>query len=75
MSAFGKGFSLFTCTYDMVLLLPVLTYFTRKFYRMTKSVWFGAFLNSLLVAWNLVSSTGINDRFYAIGFFSRFFNI
>lgn len=75
MLCFDKPFSLFTCTYDMVLLIPILTYFTRKFYKVTRSVWFGAFLNALLVAWSLVSSTGINDRFYAIGFFSRFFNI
>lgn len=75
MLCLGKKFSLFTCTYDMVLLIPVLTYFTRKFFRMTKSVWFGAFLNSILVAWNLVSTTGVNDKFYAIDWLSRFFNI
>ena len=75
MLFFDKPFSLFTATYDMVLLIPILTYFTRKFYKITGSVWFGAFLNALLVAWNLVSTTGINDRFYQIGFFSRLFNI
>lgn len=75
MFFFDSPFSLFTGSYQMVLFLPLLTYFTRKFYKMTGSIWFGAFFNSMLIAWSLVSSTGINDKFYAPGLFSIVFGV
>lgn len=75
MFFFDKPFSLFTGSYQMVLFLPLLTYFTRKFYKMTGSIWFGGFFNAMLIAWSLVSSTGINDKFYALGFFSVIFGV
>lgn len=75
MMTTGKNFSPFTGSYQMVLIAPITVYIARKCYNMTKSVWLGTFVNSMLVAWSLVSSIGINDSYWSIGFFSRLFNI
>lgn len=71
----GNSFSSFVGAYQMVLIIPITIYISRKCYNMTKSIWLGSFINAMFVAWSLVSTNGVNDMYHAIGFFSRFFNI
>lgn len=60
----GLFFSSFICSYHMVSVVPITTYLNRKMYRLTNSIWAGAALCAILVAWSLVCTLGINDVFY-----------
>lgn len=60
----GLFFSSFICSYHMVTVVPVTAYLNRKMYRLTNSIWTGAALCSILVAWSMVCTLGINDVFY-----------
>lgn len=60
----GLFFSSFICSYQMVTVVPLTTYVNRKIYKLTNSVWAGAALCAMLVAWSLVCTLGINDVFY-----------
>ena len=55
-----KFFASFITYYYTLLYVPITVYINRKFYKLTNSVWAGTFVNSLMAAWFLVSSTGIN---------------
>ena len=70
----GTLVSNFTSSYGMLVIVPITAYITRKMYKVTNSIWLGAFINSLLVAWHLISSSGLNT-FYVQNFFTIFFNI
>ena len=48
----------------MLTVVPITTYLNRKMYKLTKSIWAGAALCAILVAWTLVCTLGINDVFY-----------
>ncbi len=60
----GLFFSSFICSYQMVTVVPLTTYVNRKMYKLTNSIWAGAALCAMLVAWSLVCTLGINDVFY-----------
>ncbi len=60
----GRSFSPFTCSYSMLLLVPLTVLINRRLYRRTNSVWLGAFVNALLIAWVLVCSNGTSDMYY-----------
>lgn len=60
----GAAISDFTLSYSMLLFVPMTVYVTRKMYKLTNSVWLGALLNSLLLAWTLTCSAGIADKYY-----------
>lgn len=60
----GLFFSSFICSYQMLTVVPITTYLNRKMYKLTKSIWAGAALCAILVAWTLVCTLGINDVFY-----------
>lgn len=60
----GLFFSSFICSYHMVTVVPLTTYVNRKMYKLTNSIWVGAALCAMLVAWSLVCTLGINDVFY-----------
>ncbi len=53
-----EAFVNWNSTYSMLILVPVIAYLNRKMYKLSNSIWLGAALNSLLVAWNLISSMG-----------------
>ena len=48
----------FFCTnFAAVLVVPACAFLSRKLYNLTGTVWFGALLNSMLVAWMWCSMT------------------
>lgn len=71
----GGNFSNFIGTYNIVLIVPITAYISRKCFNMTKSIWLGSFVNALLVAWSAVGYVGMNDTYVPMGFFSILFNI
>lgn len=71
----GAAISDFTLSYSMLLFVPVTVYITRKMYKVTNSVWLGAFLNASLLAWSLVCSAGIADNYYGQGIISLLFGV
>ncbi|WP_394961145.1 dienelactone hydrolase family protein [Candidatus Allofournierella merdavium] len=71
-----RSFSSFVSTYQMIILIPITVYITRKMFKLTNSIWLGAAMNSLLIAWSICSSTGLNlDRYLPQTWMSVFFNI
>lgn len=71
----GAAISDFTLSYSMLLFVPVTVYITRKLYKITNSVWLGACINAILLAWSLVSSAGIADQYYGQGIISILFGV
>lgn len=59
-----KMFSHFGSTYGFLLIIPLTVYITRKMYLITKSIWYGAIVNALLVSWSIISTVGINADHY-----------
>lgn len=53
-------FSSFILTYGAIITVPINVFVIRKSYKMTKSVWVGVIVCSLLTAWLLVSTSGMN---------------
>ena len=46
--------------FALPLMLPLMTYLSRKLYKLTGNVWTGTILITLLVSWATVSSIGYN---------------
>ena len=69
----GNLFCDFKCLYSVLLFVPISTYVSRKLYRLTNTVWAGAFCNSLLLAWCMVAATGLSN--YPQTWFSNFFGV
>ena len=59
----GKSVTSFLLTYGAVLFLPILTFVSRKAYQLTKTVWVGTFVNTILMAWMLVCMSGTNGSY------------
>lgn len=74
--AANQSFSSFISTYQMVVFIPITVYITRKMYKLTNSIWLGAALNTLLVAWAICSGMGLNiDYYLPQTWLSVFFNV
>jgi hypothetical protein len=71
----GKPFSDFTLSYAMLFFVPVTVFISRKVYKMTRSVWLGALINAMLLAWILVCSAGMADAYYGQNLLDIFFGI
>lgn len=71
----GAAISDFTLSYSMLLFVPVTVFITRKMYKTTNNVWIGAIINSILLAWTLVCSAGIADKYYGQNLISVLFNV
>ena len=70
----GKGaFVNWNSSYGMLVLLPLHTLLNRKLYRLTKSVWLGAVLNALLIAWTMICINGY-ATYFGQGPISNFLN-
>jgi hypothetical protein len=67
-------FASFTLTYSFLILIPLTIYINRKMYILTKRVWVGALLNTMLVAWSIASTVGTNDFYTAQTWLSNFLN-
>lgn len=74
LHAGGAQFSNWQFTYQFLLAVPVTTYLSRRLYKVTGSVWLGAFVNALLLGWSFVGPAGYMI-FHAPGWFSVFFHI
>ena len=70
----AKFFASFSLTYGVLIWVPINVYITRKMYILTKSVWVGALLNTMLIAWSLASTVGVNDLYTAQSWLSNFLN-
>ncbi|MCR4607838.1 MAG: alpha/beta hydrolase [Oscillospiraceae bacterium] len=71
----GKLFSSFICSYQMLMFVPATIVISRKFYKLTNSVWVGAFINAMFLAWSFVGGNGLADGYYAQRFASIFFGV
>lgn len=70
----GVSISNWTSSYGFLIFVPVTVFITKKMYRVTKSVWLGASVNSLLIGWMMVCTIGYNS-YVAQNWISNFFNI
>lgn len=59
----GTEWSSFTCSYNMLLMIPLTVYIMRKTYKMTNNVWLGAGMNTMIVVWTIACS-GHNPMVY-----------
>lgn len=74
LHAGGAQFSNWQFTYQFLMAVPVTVYLTRRLYRVTGSIWLGAFLISLLLGWSFVGPAGYTI-YHAPSWFSVFFHI
>lgn len=56
----GAEFSRFTSTYGYLLSVPVTIFLTRMLYKKTKSIWIGAAITAMLLAWHIATTIGYN---------------
>ena len=75
MMTSGGNFSSFIGSYNIVLIVPITAYVSRKSFNITKSIWLGSILNSLFVSWCTVAYVGMNDMYIPMEFFSNLFNV
>lgn len=69
----GQLFCDFKCLYSVLLFVPISIYISRKLYRLTNTVWSGAFCNAILLSWCIVAATGLSN--YPQTWFSNFFGV
>lgn len=74
-SSTGMEYSSFIVTYQFNLWVPVTLYILRKSYRETKSLWVGAVLCSVLIAWSAASEVGCHTTYIGQNWLSVFFNV
>lgn len=70
----GVFFCNFFIAYQVVLIVPITVFLSRKLYRLTNSIWPGAALNALLVSWSLTSAVGVGDVYIAQTWLGNFLN-
>ena len=66
-------FSAWQFTYQFLFAVPLNIYLCRRLYKVTKSVWLGAFVNAFLLAWSFLAAGGYNT-YCPQGVFSLFFH-
>lgn len=72
----GQLFSSFISSYGFLIIVPITVYVTRKMFKLTHTIWYGALINSFLLAWNMISSCGLHcDIFYGQNWISNFFGM
>lgn len=64
LRASGVMVSSFISSYGFLVIVPITVYITRKLYLLTRTIWFGALVNSFLLSWSLISSCGLHCNFY-----------
>ena len=76
MSRTGTPWNSFISTYQVLVIVPLTVYVTRKMYRITNSIWLGAAVNALLISWSMCSGNGLDiNAFFPQTWLSAFFNI
>lgn len=67
----GTLFASFASSHPILIMVPVTCYVSRKMYNLTRSLWVGATVNTMLVCWTAVSSMGIYNFYTGQGFLSN----
>ena len=70
----GAMFSNWQFTYQFLLAVPATVYLCRRLYKVTRSVWLGAFVTGLILGWSFVGPAGY-IIYHAPSWFSVFFHI
>lgn len=70
----GKQICNWTSTYGYLLAVPIILFLTRMLYKKTKSIWVGAAVSALILAWQLATTVGYNI-YTAQTFITNFFNM
>lgn len=65
-------FASFILTYGAMVTVPINVFVLRKSYQQTKSVWTGVIICSILTAWLLVSTSGMNGSYIPQSWLSIF---
>ncbi len=58
-------------SYGLLILVPATVYLSKKFYKITGSIWLGTFFNSLLIGWAWVSSISSTWVYMGSSLFER----
>jgi len=69
----GTHFAAFTCSYSMLLYVPITVVISKKLYNITKNIWTGAFANALFLAWSFTAAQTLSDAYFGQNFLSVFF--
>lgn len=69
----GSAICNWNSSYGMLILIPAITFITRKMYRLTGSVWLAAFTTAFMISWSLACINGYNT-YYPQSILSNFFN-
>ena len=73
LNAGGTAISSWQFTYQFLLAVPVTIYLARRLYKVTNSVWLGAFVNAFILGWTFAGPSGYN-MYHAQSLISTFFN-
>ena len=68
----GYAFCNFILTYGALLTAPINVFILRASYQKTRTIWTGAVICSLMVAWLLVSTSGMNGMYIPQSWYSIF---
>jgi len=68
----GSYFSNFILTYGSLLNVPINAFIMRRSYKLTKNIWTGVIICSLMTAWSLVSISGMNGMYIPQSWLSIF---
>lgn len=70
----GNSISNWTSSYGFIFFVPITILVSKLMYKVSKSVWLGAAVNSLLIGWMMVCTIGYNT-YVPQNWFSNFFNL
>ena len=68
----GYAFCNFILTYGALLTVPINVFILRASYQKTRTIWTGAVICALMVAWLLVSTSGMNGMYIPQSWYSIF---
>ncbi len=68
----GYAFCNFILTYGALVTVPINVFILRASYQKTRTIWTGAVICALMVAWLLVSTSGMNGMYIPQSWFSIF---
>ena len=68
-----SSISSFMLTYGAILFMPLMTLVNRRAFQMTNNVWIGTFASMFLMAWMLVSVSGLNANYVPQNWIGVFF--
>ncbi|HIS44667.1 MAG TPA: hypothetical protein IAB47_04775 [Candidatus Scatomorpha merdigallinarum] len=68
-------FSEFTMSGGLLIFVPISIYIARQTYRLTGSIWTGAFLNTILTAWMWTSAISCTNVYWGTTFIEKVLGI